>query len=225
MIPISDDSQRRRAPVVVVVLIVANVAAFVWLFLAGPADEDLIWSYGLVPYKLSHPLYYGWAIWGQAAGTLVTAAFLHGGLLHLAGNMLFLWVFGDNLEDSLGHGHFLAFYFLAALAGSLTHTVLMADSRIPTIGASGAVAGILGGYLLLFPKSKVRTLLFLGPFITIARVPAILLIGFWAILQLLNGLLVLNPIAAEAAGVAYWTHIGGFVAGLVTVRGFVIKRR
>jgi membrane associated rhomboid family serine protease len=225
MIPFSDDNVRRRPPLVVVFLIITNIGAFVLLLLAGPADEDLVWNYGLVPYRLSHPLYYGWAIWVQALGTLVTSAFLHGGLLHLAGNMLFLWVFGDNLEDSLGHTNFITFYLLAAVAGNLTHTLIMADSRVPTIGSSGAVAGILAGYLLLFPGTRVRTVLFLGPFITIARLPALLLIGFWAILQLFNGLIVLNPVAAEAAAVAYWVHIGGFVAGLVTVRWFTPRRR
>jgi membrane associated rhomboid family serine protease len=209
----------------VITLLSLNIAVFLYQLLSGPGAEDLIWEFGLVPYRLAHPSYYGWQSLPSAVLSPITATFLHGGLLHLGGNMLFLWVFGDNLEDRLGHWGFLVFYLLAGVVGNLAHTIVLADSRIPTIGASGAVAGVLAGYLRLFPQSRVRTLLLLGPFITIARVPALFLIGFWAVLQFLAGLATLNPLAAQTAGVAYWAHIGGFAAGLATVRMFRPGRR
>lgn len=200
------------------VLLIANIAIFAYEVWLGPDAQDLVFDFGLVPYRLSHPSYYGWEALGQGYLTLFTATFLHGGLLHLGGNMLFLWVFGDNVEDRLGHLGFLFFYMLAGVAGNVAHTFAMADSHVPTIGASGAIAGVLVGYLLLFPKARVRTLLFLGPFITFARLPALLLIGFWAVLQVLSGVTALNPLSTQPTDIAYWAHIGGFATGLIMVR-------
>jgi membrane associated rhomboid family serine protease len=129
--------------------------------------------------------------------------------------MLYLWVFGDNIEDTFGHIPFTAFYLVSGIAAGLTHVFVNAESTIPSVGASGAVAGVLGAYLVLFPSAQVRTLLFLGPFITMTRVPAILLIGFWFVTQLVSGLASLDVATQQTAGVAFWAHIGGFVAGFV----------
>jgi membrane associated rhomboid family serine protease len=150
---------------------------------------------------------------------LLTSTFLHGGLLHLLGNMLYLWVFGDNVEDRLGHGGYLLFYLAAGAAGSIAHIISNPQSTIPTIGASGAIAGILGAYLLFFPRARVLTLIPIGFFITTAYVPAPLFLFIWFILQVIN--VSFAGLTAGAQTVAWWAHIGGFVFGFI----FVLQRR
>jgi membrane associated rhomboid family serine protease len=147
--------------------------------------------------------------------TLLTSMFIHGGFLHIASNMLYLWVFGDNVEDQLGHVTYLIFYVVCGIAAGLTHVLVNAGSTIPSVGASGAIAGVLGGYLLMFPGAQVRTLLFLGPIILFPRISAFILIGFWFITQLLSGVASLGMTSQQTSGVAFWAHIGGFVAGLL----------
>ena len=142
--------------------------------------------------------------------------FLHGGFLHIGSNMLFLWIFGDNVEDRLGHLRYILFYLVCGLGASAAHIYFNWGSTVPSVGASGAIAGVLAGYMLLFPSATVRTLLFLGPFITMTRVPAIIMIGFWFVTQLVSGLAALGP-AAQTTGVAFWAHVGGFVVGLPLV--------
>lgn len=221
MIPLSDDAgRRRRFPFVMLTILAANIFIFGYEIWLGPDAEDMVFDFGLVPYRLSHPSYYGWDALMLGYLTLFTAMFLHGGLLHLGGNMLYLWVFGDSVEDRLGHMGFLFFYVLAGAAGNLAHTIVLADSHVPSIGASGAIAGVLAAYMVLFPKARVRTLLILGIFITFARIPALLLIGFWAVLQFVSGIVSLNPLATQPTEVAYWAHIGGFLIGLATVKRF-----
>ena len=226
MIPISDaPGQRRRFPLVNVLLIAANIIAFLY-FEVGQSDRTLstlFRSAGVVPGELVSgrdvpPL----APLGSIYATLLSSMFLHGGWLHLGSNMLYLWVFGDNVEDSLGSIPYLLFYGLCGILAGLTHVAFNLGSSVPSIGASGAIAGVLGAYLVLFPHAKVRTLLFLGPFITVTRVSAILLIGFWFVLQLLNGLTSLGGDAEQSSGVAVWAHVGGFVAGFILVRVFWI---
>jgi membrane associated rhomboid family serine protease len=143
--------------------------------------------------------------------------FLHGGFLHIGSNMLFLWIFGDNVEDRLGHLHFLVFYLLCGFGATAAHLYFNWGSPIPSIGASGAIAGVLGGYLLLFPSASIRTLLFLGPFITMTRVPAIILIGFWFVTQLFSGVASIAGGTEQTSGIAFWAHVGGFVVGLPLV--------
>jgi membrane associated rhomboid family serine protease len=143
--------------------------------------------------------------------------FLHGGLLHIASNMLYLFIFGDNVEDRLGHLRFLIFYFVCGIVAGLTHIVVNADSTIPSIGASGAIAGVLAAYLRLFPHAQVRTLLFIGPFILVPRIAAAFLIIFWFITQFLTGILSLGATTEQTSGVAVWAHVGGFLAGLILV--------
>ena len=143
--------------------------------------------------------------------------FLHGGWLHLGGNMLYLWIFGDNVEDKLGHIRYLAFYIVCGLAASILHVFVDSTSIVPTVGASGAIAGVLGAYLLLFPRARVVTLIPIFVFIQVAELPALLVLGFWFVMQFFNGLMSLGYQTAGMGGVAWWAHIGGFVAGLALV--------
>jgi membrane associated rhomboid family serine protease len=194
-----------------VAIVVLNVLVFVYELSLGRLIEPWMQTWGVIPTELLR---------GRGAVTLITSMFIHGGFLHIGSNMLFLWVFGDNVEDALGHGGFLVFYLAAGIIAGLTHTFVNAASEVPSVGASGAIAGVLGAYLLLFPDAKVRTLLFLGPFFTLARIPAVLMIGFWFVTQLITGLVALE-VETASGGVAVWAHIGGFLAG-----GFVgIVRR
>ena len=163
--------------------------------------SEIYEKWALIPSRLGQ---------GQGFETLITSTFLHGGFWHLTGNMLFLHIYGDNLEDEMGHGKFLGFYFLCALAAGLVQMVSDPNSSVPIVGASGAVAGVMGGYLLLYPKAKIDVLFIFVIFFKIFSLPAWVILGFWFTIQLFNGVLV----SSDAAGVAYWAHIGGFVAGL-----------
>jgi membrane associated rhomboid family serine protease len=152
--------------------------------------------------------------------TLVTSMFLHGGWLHLGGNMLYLWVFGDNVEDKLGHMRYLSFYLICGIAASLLHIYIEPTSTMPSLGASGAISGVLGAYIVMFPKARVLTLIPIFIFIQITELPAYIILGFWFILQFLNGMLSVKYALASSGGVAWWAHIGGFVAGLILVVPF-----
>ena len=218
MIPISDDPPVRRTfPIVTLTLIAVNIVVFLYELSLGSGIETLFRSAGVTPLEFAvrtdvppaAPL-------GIFYTTLLTSMFLHGGFLHIASNMLFLWIFGDNVEDRLGHLKFIGFYLLCGLGASAAHIYLNWNSTVPSVGASGAIAGVLAGYMLLFPSATIRTLLFLGPFITMTRVPAIIMIGFWFVTQLVSGLAALGP-SAQTTGVAFWAHVGGFVVGLPLV--------
>ena len=223
MIPISDAPGPRRAfPLVNVVLIALNVLVFVFFELGQPSEralESFITANAVVPAEVvsgvdrppAAPL-------GMVYLTLFTAMFLHGGFLHLGGNMLYLWIFGDNVEDTLGRGRYLLFYLLCGLLAGLAHIASDPRSTLPSIGASGAIAGVLAGYLVLFPHASVRTLLFIGPFIAMPRISAIFLIGFWFIMQVMSGLAALNVQAAQTSGTAWWAHIGGFAFGALAIK-------
>jgi membrane associated rhomboid family serine protease len=147
-----------------------------------------------------------------------TSMFMHAGLAHIGGNILYLWIFGDNVEDAMGHGRYLFFYLTGGVVASLAHIFTNPGSQIPTVGASGAIAAVLGAYLVLYPQSRVVTLIFLGYFIRLAMVPAVVVLGLWFVLQLFQGVLTLG--AADVGGVAFWAHIGGFVTGLVLAKAF-----
>lgn len=218
MIPISDapERPRRTFPIMVIALIAINVLVFLYeVSLPAPELEALVSALGVVPYEIvtgrdlppdsPTPIYL----------TLLTSMFIHGGFLHIAGNMLFLWIFGDNVEDSLGHLTFLFFYLASGLVAAFGHIAVSGLSRTPSIGASGAIAGVLAAYLILFPRSSVRTLLIIPPFVTITRLSALVIILIWFVTQLFNGLAALGVQTEQTAGVAFWAHIGGFVGGLV----------
>jgi membrane associated rhomboid family serine protease len=210
MLPIRDHNPSEKTPVVTYALIAANVGIFAWMWpLYSDADVlqrvYLVW--GLVP-RLSEPV------------TYLTSMFLHGGVMHLLGNMLFLWIFGDNLEEEMGHLGFLAFYLAGGLAAAGLQVAADPGSAVPMVGASGAIAAVLGGYLLLFPRARVDILLFFVIIIRIIPVPAWLMLGLWFALQLFGGF----SAPAGEGGVAYWAHAGGFVAGFALTLPVWLRR-
>lgn len=205
MFPIRDHNPSGRTPFVTWGLIILNVAVFAFSWLAYQNEYDLavfFWGYGLVPAKIMQ---------GQDAYALVTSMFLHGGWLHLIGNMLFLWIFGDNLEDSMGHLGFIGFYLAGGLAAAALQIAMDPTSEVPMIGASGAVAAVMGGYLLLFPRARVDVLIIILVFFRIFTLPAWTMLLIWFGFELINGL----ADAGGSGGVAYWAHVGGFAGGLL----------
>ncbi|MFL5777972.1 MAG: rhomboid family intramembrane serine protease [Chloroflexota bacterium] len=221
MIPLRDANPTRRTPVVTLGLIVACFVVFAYelVLMAGAGEaalEEVIERWGVVPAELTA----AWAsgdIVSSETLTLLTSQFLHGGWLHLLGNMLYLWIFGNNVEDRFGRSLFLAFYLAGGAIAGLSQVLIAPDSDVPTIGASGAIAATLGAYFVLFPRARVTTLVFLGFFYQLIDVPAIIVLGFWFVLQLIDavGSLGLN---ASQGGVAFTAHVGGFVTGVVIGR-------
>lgn len=221
MIPLRDQNPTRLRPFVNVGLIGLNVVAFFYelsILQGGPGLEPFFFSYGIVPADVLNA-FSGYQ-YIDAVTPFFTSMFLHGGWLHLAGNMLYLWIFGDNIEDKLGHGRYLAFYLICGLGAGALHVIIDPASSIPTIGASGAISGVLGAYLLLFPKARVLTIIPVFVFIQLAELPAIIVLGFWFIIQFFYGLLSLGVETGGMGGVAWWAHIGGFLAGLVLIVPF-----
>jgi len=223
MFPIGDERvQGGPPPVVTIGLIALNMLAFL-VELAQPSEGALqafIQAWGVVPLEYAAAQDLPPTIPLPFWSTLVTSMFLHGGWMHLGGNMLYLWIFGDNLEKVMGAARFAAFYLVCGLAASFAHIVFGPGSSIPAVGASGAISGVLGGYLFLFPHNRVRVLTRGG----IAQVPAIVVLGFWIVIQLINGVGSVTT-TSETAGVAYMAHIGGFVAGLALVKLMAAPRR
>jgi membrane associated rhomboid family serine protease len=236
--PLKDNIPTLRFPVVTVALIALNVISyFFWqkggITLGEPTKPDFIchlYDYAEIPYEVTHPGEQV-AAPGCAAPdaptwlTLFTAMFMHGGLLHLGGNMLFLWIFGNNVEDSMGPVKFLLFYLLAGLAASGLQLAIGPDSMTPNLGASGAIAGVLGGYLILFPRARVITVIFIVFFFTILEVPALVILGVWFVQQVLFGYFQLGTAGAGGGGVAYFAHIGGFAFGLLAIKLFADDRK
>ena len=234
MFPLRDDNPTLLTPVITIALILVNVV--VWMYLQGAGmSEDLlansVCKFGSIPAEITGNLggYQGVQLAEELApcefgglrwAALLTSMFMHGGWLHLIGNMWFLWLFGNNVEDSMGHLRFLFFYIMTGLVGALAHIFTDPDSLIPTVGASGAISGVMGAYLLLYPRIKIETLFILFVFIKIIPVPAWFVLGEWFALQLLSG----YTAPAVGGGVAFWAHIGGFVAGLIAIRLFVNRQ-
>jgi membrane associated rhomboid family serine protease len=212
MLPLADHNPRRTAPIVNVILIVVNVAFFFWEISLGRSLERALFGVAFIPARFWYA-----PIDPRNIATMFVSMFLHGGWLHLGGNMLYLWIFGDNIEDRLGHFRYLIFYFLSGIAATLAHAIANPGSRMPSIGASGAIAGVLGAYLLLFPRQRVTTLIPIFVFITVREIPAVFLLGFWFVLQFFAGAATLGANAGEQGGVAYFAHIGGFLAGMVLI--------
>ncbi len=244
--PLRDNIPTRNLPLVTILFIAINVIAYVFLQpktgidLSGNSlDQSSLFHYGAIPYELTHPGEHCQVIRGGAAAqcgsnvddagiptalTLLTAMFTHAGLLHLGGNMLFLWIFGNNVEDSMGRVRFVAFYLLGGLAAIALQTAIGPDEVVPTLGASGAVAGILGGYILLFPRAKVVTLVFIVLFFTVLELPAVIFLGVWFAQQAVFGALDLTDPAGDGGGVAYFAHVGGFAFGLIAIKLFAARR-
>lgn len=210
MIPLKDHNPRSTPPVVTVVIILANVVAFYSEIRYG--FDPVITRFGAVPSDILH---------GLRLETLFTSMFLHGGFMHIAGNMLYLWIFGDNIEHYLGHSRFLVFYLLCGLLATLGHILLGGASHVPMVGASGAISGVLGAYLVKYPKAKVVVLIPIIWFLTVRTIPAFFVLGFWFLLQLLYGL---GSLDTQGGGVAFWAHVGGFVAGMALVFVFPTRR-
>ena len=205
MFPIRDHNPSGRTPYVTYALIAINIAVFASyynLFSDERALSAFFYNWALIPAAVSD---------GNGFGGLITSMFLHGGFMHLAGNMLFLWIFGDNMEDEMGHLGFILFYLAAGVAAGLAQVMASPLSMVPTVGASGAIAGVMGGYLLLFPKAKVDILLIFIIFFRVIPLPAWVMLGIWFAIQLFSGV----AIDSETGGVAYWAHAGGFIAGII----------
>jgi membrane associated rhomboid family serine protease len=224
MIPFKDDNPTQTFPFVTVALIVVNSLIYLLLFLQqklSPLDSIyIVKSYGAIPhflltFKTVQPIH--------PALTIFTSMFIHGGPLHLVTNMLYLWIFGDNIEDRLGHARFLVFYLLCGIAAAYSHAIANYYSLTPMIGASGAVSGVLGAYLLLYPRARVHTLIFIVFFIQVIRLPAVIVIGLWIVIQFING--IVNQGIAGQGGVAWFAHIGGFIFGLLLLMVFVKGKR
>jgi membrane associated rhomboid family serine protease len=206
MFPLRDDRPTYTAPIVTTLLIVACILVFLFeLSLDEYSRDYFIGRYGLVPAHL-RPL------------TLVTSMFLHGGWLHIIGNMLFLWAFGKSLEDAMGHSKFLAFYMICGVAAGIAHVAINSYTRFPTVGASGAIAGVMGAYLIKFPRARIHTLVFLFIFVTMADIPAAFILVYWFITQLFSEYGSITQTQVVNGGVAYAAHIGGFVTGMILVQ-------
>lgn len=219
MIPIRDHAPSRSVPVVTLIIIGLNVAVFIYQVLFVRDLEGFFYSAGLVPCALTSQC----GLIPNALPpllTILTSMFMHAGWLHIGGNMLYLWIFGNNIEDAMGHLGYAIFYLLCGLAASLAQVAIGPSSTIVNVGASGAIAGVLGAYLLLFPRASVDTLLILGFLIRIVTLPALIVLGGWFVLQLFSGL---ASLGVETGGVAFFAHIGGFVAGMILVN--IFRRR
>ena len=223
MIPLKDDIPTRRFPVVTVVLIAINVIVYfvfeqgVWDL--GETGNERVVEYGAIPYEITN----GEDVVGPSGQapfwlTILTSMFLHGSLIHLAGNMLFLWIFGNNIEDSMARLTFVAFYLLGGLAALGLQVAMDPDSMVPTVGASGAIAGVLGAYGRLYPRARVVTVVIIIIFFTIITLPALLVLGVWFLLQLLPAFS--EPVSDTGGGVAYFAHIGGFLFGVLAIKLF-----
>jgi hypothetical protein len=217
MIPIRDQIPTRNVPVINYLLIAANVIVFLFQWLAGPYEEALVYEFALIPYSLVSSLSIG------DITDIFTSMFMHAGLAHIGGNMLYLWIFGDNVEDSMGSGRYVIFYLVGGLVASITHIITNPQSQIPTVGASGAIAAVLGAYLVLYPQSKVLTIVPLGFFIRMTLLPASIVLGLWFVLQFFSGVLSMG--GPDVGGVAFWAHIGGFVSGVVMAKLFSKNHR
>jgi membrane associated rhomboid family serine protease len=220
LLPLADHNPRRTTPVVNIILVVVNVLIFFWEVSLGPQLEPALFHVAFVPARF-------WNLPGALLPNVITmfvSMFLHGGWLHLGGNMLYLWIFGDNVEDRVGHGRFLVFYLLCGVAAALAQTFAAPASLVPMVGASGAIAGVMGAYFVLYPKSRIVTLVTLVFFFQVVEVPAIAFLGIWFVMQFLSGVgsIVSTASGDPGGGVAFWAHVAGFAAGAGGI--FVFRR-
>lgn len=216
MIPIRDAIRSKNFPVVNVLIIGINILVFLWELAQGPHLEEAFFLYGIVPIRHSDPEISIHFTRFQQLLPLLTSMFLHGGFFHILGNMWFLYIFGDNIEDRLGHIRYIIFYLLCGIASGLIHLFTNWNSRIPTIGASGAISGVMGAYLLLYPRSRILTLIPIFFFFQFVELPAFIFLGYWFLLQLFSA--GLTP--RNVGGIAFWAHIGGFISGLIFIKLF-----
>ena len=221
MIPIKDENPKKNVPFINFIFIIANIVVYIY----QPASEQMIRSfyntYGLIPNNFMQALQGDWQQSLSILQPLFTSLFVHGGFMHLAGNMLFLWVFGDNIEYAVGHINYIFFYIFCGIAATLTQVFIEPNSIIPIVGASGAISGVMGAYVLKYPKNQVTTIFIIFIFIKIIKMPAIYLLGFWFLFQVLQGYFSLGQ--ETLGGVAWFAHIGGFLSGIIFVN--IFKKR
>jgi membrane associated rhomboid family serine protease len=217
VIPLRDDIPSRTFPIVNYLLIAANLLIFAYELSLGRFLDPYIYSHAVIPNQ-----FISVGLTADQIVRLTATMFFHGGWLHLLGNMLYLWIFGDNVEDRLGHFKYLIFYLLVGYIASFAHIFSYPQSDVPLIGASGAIAGVLGAYLILFPRAKVLTLIFLFIIIQVVPIPAVIFLGFWFLLQLLSGTVSMADQGGQS--VAFWAHVGGFVAGMLLVKLFAMRK-
>lgn len=212
MIPIRDENPTHQTPIVTYLFIFLNVMVFIFQILFGSADSNIAYQFALIPRQFTTNLSLG------NISDIFTSMFMHAGLAHIVGNMLYLWIFGDNVEDAMGKGRYFIFYILGGITASLTHIFTNPNSQIPTVGASGAIAAVLGAYLILYPRQRVVTLIPLGFFMRLTMLPASIVLGMWFVLQFFQGVMTLG--GPDVGGVAFWAHIGGFVTGVLLANLF-----
>lgn len=215
MLPIRDTIQSRTYPIMTISLIIVNAIAFIFQISLGRGGNEFIMAYGFIPSRFFHLLEKGSILY--ALFPLFSSIFLHGGWFHIIGNMWYLWIFGDNVEDRVGHLRFLIFYILCGVLSGLAHAFANYHSGIPTVGASGAIAGVMGAYFILYPRAKIWTLVPIFIFIQFFEIPAVVFLGFWILMQFFMGAFNLG------GGVAWWAHIGGFIAGAILI--FLFRKR
>ena len=221
MIPLADDNPTRSTPIITYALIAICVIVFLWQLSLGPNVKVAIYALGVIPASLLQGALLPQELrWVSPEMTVITSMFLHGGFMHLIGNMLYLWVFGDNIEDILGKPVFIIFYAICGIAAALSQALPDPSSTIPMIGASGAISGVLGAYMVFFPKESIRVAIPFGFFLQILKLPAYVVLLFWFVLQLINGAL-----SGSEGGVAFGAHIGGFIAGVILAPIMVVVMR
>ena len=223
MIPLRDENPSASTPTITRLLIALNVVAFVYELTLGTDLQPFIYTWALVPARLTLALHFREESLAGPGLTVLTSMFLHGGWLHLIGNMWYLWIFGDNIEDRLGRVRYLFFYLMAGVVAAALHYAMNAGSRMPTLGASGAIAGVLGAYLAAFPRARVITLVPLFPFFQVMALPAVVVLGLRFVIQAFSGALSLGY--GGGGGVAWWAHIGGFAFGFVGMKFLGATRR
>ena len=217
MLPLRDENPSSSTPFINYLLILLNILVFVYEWSIGPSVSEFVQQYALIPARVTQDLSL------ETFATIFSSMFMHAGLAHIGGNMLYLWIFGDNIEDAMGHGRYLLFYLAGGVVASTAHILIGPSSPIPTVGASGAIGAVLGAYLVLYPRRRVLTLIFLGVFSRLVMIPAVYLLGFWIVMQVFSGFLALG--GPEGGGVAFWAHIGGFAAGFVLARLFARTKK
>lgn len=221
MIPLKDNISSRTLPIINFLLIFTNISFFIYELSLQNKVNNLIYTYGLIPYRITHFSFSSGLTLKDIFLPFISSLFLHGGWVHLIGNMLYLWVFGDNIEDKLGHLKYLVFYLLCGIIASLCHIFFTPNSSIVCIGASGAIAGVLGAYFINFPKAKILTLVPLWFFLRIVEIPSFIVLSVWFFIQCLNGT---ARITSFTSGIAWWAHIGGFIAGVILSQFFKRKK-
>jgi len=226
MIPIRDKNPSSTFPYVTIGIIIINILIFLYELSLESELGEFIMKFGVVPLKVSYYSHVSNLTFISTFFPFISSMFLHGGFIHLIGNMWFLWIFGDNIEDKLGHFKYIAFYFICGIIASSVHVFFNSQSNIPCVGASGAIAGVLGAYMITFPRARVVTIVPLFIFIQVIELPAMVVLGFWFVIQFFNGATSITA-STSGAGVAWWAHIGGFAAGVVilyTIRIFSVRK-